>query len=81
MSFESAFSGETYTTSTRSSSSPASAFRISRSMATRNAASVLPDPVGAETSVSRPAKICGQPSAWASVGPLNRPSNQARVIG
>jgi hypothetical protein len=47
----------------------------------RNAARVLPEPVGAEMRVSRPARMCGQPSAWASVGALKRRSNQARVIG
>src|ERR1039458_5339236 len=38
-------------------------------MATRNAASVLPDPVGAAMSVSLPAATACQPKACASVGP------------
>ena len=50
-------------------------------MATRKAASVLPEPVGAEISVSRPAMMCGQPRACASVGALKRRSNQARTAG
>ena len=51
-------------------------------MAARNPASVLPEPVGAQTSVCRPATIAGQPPAWASVGPSgNRRSNHARTAG
>ncbi len=43
---------------------------IRRSMAARNAASVLPEPVGARISVEWPA-MSGQPSAWARVGSAN----------
>src|SRR5262245_49117173 len=51
-------------------------------MQTRNAASVLPVPVGAAISVSRPRAIAGQPCACASVGPSgNRRSNQAPTAG
>src|SRR5262245_21545897 len=51
-------------------------------MQTRKAASVLPVPVGAAISVSRPCAIAGQPCAWASVGPPGkRRSNQARTAG
>src|SRR5437773_11463057 len=51
-------------------------------MAARNPASVLPEPVGAQTSVCRPATIAGQPPVWASVGPSgNRRSNQTRTAG
>ena len=50
---------------------PFSASRMRRSMATRKAASVLPEPVGAAMRVSRPAMISGQPTAWASVGARN----------
>src|SRR5579859_1641866 len=51
-------------------------------MQTRNAASVLPEPVGAAISVWRPAAISRQPSACGSVGPSgNRPSNQRRTAG
>ena len=51
-------------------------------MAARNPARVLPEPVGAQTSVSWPATIAGQPPAWASVGPSgNRLSNHTRTAG
>jgi hypothetical protein len=39
-----------------------------RSIATRNAASVLPDPVGANSSVFSPAEIAGHANCWAGVG-------------
>ena len=48
-------------------------------MAHRNAASVLPVPVGAHTSVWSPAAMAGQPSAWGAVGAANVDVNQARV--
>ena len=38
-------------------------------MAARTPASVLPEPVGAQINVCRPAWIAGQPRVWASVGP------------
>src|SRR5215471_6278961 len=41
-------------------------------MATRNAASVLPDPVGAAIRVSAPPAMWGQPWACASVGPSGK---------
>lgn len=53
----SAFNGETYSTRT-----PARRLRdtvISRSMAERNAANVLPEPVGAMTNTFRPEWIAG----------------------
>jgi hypothetical protein len=51
-------------------------------MAARNPASVFPDPVGAQMSVCRPARIAGQPPLWASVGPWgNRRSNHTRTAG
>src|SRR5919197_1972250 len=63
-------------------SSPASWARYRASMAARNPASVLPEPVGAHTSVCRPATIAGQPPLWASVGPPgNRRSNHTRTAG
>ena len=58
------------------------ACRSSRSIATRNAASVLPEPVGAATSVCSPATIRGQPSRCASVGslePLVKPAGHDRM--
>ena len=45
----------------------------------RNAASVLPEPVGAQISVLAPAAIFGQPCAWAGVGAANEASNQRRT--
>ncbi len=63
------------------SSSPAPASRTSWSMPARKAASVLPEPVGAATSVVSPARMRGQPSACASVGRSKRRSNQARTTG
>src|SRR5690348_3314429 len=51
-------------------------------MQTRNAASVLPEPVGAAISVSRPSAIAPQPPAWGGVGPSgNRLPNQVRTAG
>ena len=60
---------------------PSIALRNSWSMQTRNAARVLPDPVGAEISVGWPAWICGQPSICGSVGVPNRPTNHSCVMG
>lgn len=51
----------------------------SRSIATRNAESVLPDPVGARSNVDAPDAIAGQPFVCATVGASNDASNQARV--
>jgi len=45
----------------------------------RNAASVLPEPVGAQMSVCSLAAIAGQPSACAAVGPAKDDANQLRV--
>src|SRR5215471_7473867 len=81
MSLLSAFSGETYTTSVRSNKSPAIAFRTSRSIQIRNAARVLPDPVGAEINVGSPARMGGQPCSCDSVGVSNRLTNQPRTRG
>jgi hypothetical protein len=53
----------------------------SRSSAHRNAASVLPDPVGADSSTCSPLAIAGQACAWAGVGSANEASNHARVGG
>ncbi len=50
-------------------------------MPARKAASVLPEPVGAQTSVSRPRGMRGQPAACASVGAPKRRSNQAWTAG
>ena len=50
-------------------------------MADRNAASVLPDPVGATTSVWSPLPIASQAPAWAVVGSANAAVNQSRTSG
>ena len=81
MSLPRAFSGDTYKTSVRSTKLPLSAFRTSRSMQMRNAARVLPDPVGAEISVVRPARISGQPCSCGSVGDPNLPRNHSATRG
>ena len=54
----------------------------SRSSPIRNAASVLPEPVGAQSSVCAPDAIAGQPCSWAGVGPSgNASANQDAVAG
>jgi len=50
-------------------------------MAMRNAARVLPDPVGAEMRTSRPARISGHPSDWGSVGLPKRAANHSATRG
>jgi len=50
-------------------------------MQTMNAASVLPDPVGAAMSVLRPEAISGQPSRCGSVGRPKRSANQWATTG
>ena len=57
------------------------AFRTSRSMQVRNAASVFPEPVGAEISVVLLARICGQPCSCGSVAAPNRPENHSWTTG
>src|SRR5271154_7600878 len=81
MSLPSAFNGEMYKTSVLSSSSPASALRTSRSMQARNAASVFPEPVGAQISVVLSPRICGQPCSCGSVGVPNLETNHSRTRG
>ena len=49
----------------------------SRSMPHRKAVSVLPEPVGASTSVCSPEAMGGQACTWASVGAANVVENQA----
>jgi len=50
-------------------------------MQTRKAASVFPEPVGAEISVVFPAKMCGHPCSCGSVGWPRRVRNQSRTRG
>ena len=81
MSLPSAFSGETYRTSVRLTSVPSRAFRTRRSIQIKNAESVLPEPVGAEINVVRPARISGQPCSCGSVGDPNLPRNHSATSG
>ena len=50
-------------------------------MAERNAASVLPDPVGAAIRVWRPSRMSGHPSSCGAVGSPSRLLNQVRTAG
>ncbi len=81
MSALSALRGETYRTRVSSGRPPARLSRSSRSSSIRNAARVLPDPVGAETSVCRPARIASQACRWALVGSPSRSANQRATAG
>src|SRR5262249_47733489 len=51
------------------------------SIAERNPARVLPEPVGAATRTFFPAWTSGQPSRWGGVGSPRRLRNQARTAG
>src|SRR5262245_5910961 len=55
--------------------------RTSASMAARNAASVLPEPVGAAISTSRPERIAGQARSCGSVGAVKVRRNQFATAG
>src|SRR3954447_9375941 len=80
MSYESAFSGETYTSRVvRSPSGGGVATR--RSSPQRNAASVLPEPVGADSSTSSPRAIAGHACSWAAVGRSKARRNHSRTCG
>ena len=50
-------------------------------MQMRNAARVLPDPVGAEMSTGRCCNITGQPCSWGSVGVEKRRTNHSWTSG
>jgi len=60
---------------------PARPCRSSESIAVKNAANVLPDPVGAAISVFLPAWINGQARCCGSVGAGNRDPNQRSTAG
>ncbi|CVH79236.1 hypothetical protein BN3658_01840 [Coriobacteriaceae bacterium CHKCI002] len=81
----SALSGETYSTRTPFArfvqASDAAAFsRMSASMANRNAASVLPEPVGAMTSASSPSAMASHARSCTGVGPsANASRNHPRT--
>jgi hypothetical protein len=81
MSTASAFSGETYSTRQRRFGSSGGGAAASRSIAHKNAESVLPEPVGAMTNVSSPLLMARHACACAWVGAANAPSNHARVAG
>ena len=76
----SALRGETYTTRHRLSREGAGS-NISRFRHHRNAASVLPVPVGARMSVDSPRAIAGHPSRCGLVGAGNAVENHARTAG
>ena len=77
----SALSGDTYSTRQRRRGSSGGGPEASRSSAQRNAASVLPEPVGATTRACRPAWAAVQAPSWAAVGATKAPLNQSRVAG
>src|SRR5262249_21969313 len=82
MSTARALSGETYTTRVVPAISwPAAWALYSESIATRKPASVLPEPVGAATSVSRPRAMSAQPRACGSVGPSGERRVNPSAIG
>ena len=82
MSLESAFNGDTYTTRVTSRSRPSTPSRTSESMAARNAANVLPEPVGAAISAWRPLPMAGHASRCAGVAPSgNALANHACTAG
>src|SRR5215471_7057419 len=79
MSTASALSGEMYSTRQRSFGSAGTGLLASRSSAHRNAARVLPDPVGAITRVLSPPAMDDHAPACAGVGSVNAPVNHSRV--
>ena len=79
MSLPRALRGEMYSSCSASASSPRAAWALRWSINTRKAARVLPVPVGALIRVCSPARMWGQPWAWASVGSPRACSNQAAV--
>src|SRR5262244_997580 len=81
MSTASALSGEMYSTRQRSFGSGGAGLLASRSSAHRNAARVLPDPVGAITRVLSPPAMDDHAPACAGVGSANAPVNHSRVSG
>src|SRR5215471_17681427 len=81
MSTASALSGEIYSTRQRSFGLAGAGLLASRSSAHRNAARVLPDPVGAITRVLSPPAMDDHPPACAGVGSVNAPVNHSRVSG
>src|SRR3981189_21215 len=76
-----AFIGETYNTRQRRLGSAGLGSEASLSRHHRNAASVLPEPVGARIKVCSLLAMAAQPCSWAEVGAANVPANHARVAG
>ena len=76
----SALSGDTYSTRHRRAGGGGAA-NIRRSRHHKNAASVLPLPVGARISVESPRAIAGQPSSCGRVGASNAAVNHSRTAG
>src|SRR6476646_7101367 len=76
-----AFSGDTYTTRTSSGNPASTPSRTRSSIALRNAASVLPEPVGAAISVWWPLRIAVHPRTCADVGEPSVSSNQRAEAG
>src|SRR3954447_16471228 len=74
-----ALRGETYSTRQRLLGSAGGGSAASRSRDQRNAAKVLPEPVGATTRASRPEAMACQAPRCAGVGSWKAPANQARV--
>src|SRR5215216_1532401 len=81
MSLLSAFSGETYSTCVVSGRPPSRPARTRSSRQIKNAASVLPDPVGAEIRTFSPEWIAGQARDCGSVAEPKCSANQSRTIG
>jgi len=81
MSLARALSGETYTAYIRSSSLPWSASNISSLRMERNAVSVLPEPVGDETSTFFLECMSGTAMACASVTSPNLSLNHSETTG
>ncbi len=76
----SAFNGEMYNTRHRAVLSDGAGVEAMRSSAHKKAASVLPEPVGATTSVCSPPEIACHACCCASVGRANAEPNQSRVM-
>ena len=81
MSLLSALSGDTYTMCTALPSGARVPSTMSWLSSQRNAASVLPVPVGARISVCAPDAIAGHPSRCGALGSPTRSRNQARTSG
>ena len=77
----SALSGLMYSTRVRRRGSSGGGSAASRSIDHKNAASVLPEPVGATTSAWRPVEMASHAPSCAGVGAGNAPVNHSRVAG